>query len=82
MRNNCAMTTTDDRDELLHAIARAMIDNINYDIIGDFMIDLRRRTNERDFDTLAAAFELCPIHLCDYRICDDDERTDCAARRA
>jgi len=74
-------TTASPNTELIHAIARSMLDNLEIDAILDFMTDIRRRISEIDFELLAAAFELCPIHICDYRICADDNIDECAHLR-
>jgi hypothetical protein len=40
------------------------------------LLDIPTRTE------IALQHELCPMHLCDERICADDDISDCAALRA
>lgn len=38
---------------------------------------LRPLTAELIFQSICDMLEVCPTHICDYRICVDDQRTDC-----
>jgi hypothetical protein len=53
------------------------IDDDDFDMI-DFMTELRPLLAPAIHSDLCIAIELCPMHLCDYRICLDDETAECA----
>jgi hypothetical protein len=69
---------TNSNNPLIDPFARAMIDNLDADAMLDMIDSLATRLPERDFNALCNAIELCPMHRCDYRICADDNITECA----
>jgi hypothetical protein len=82
MRDDYAMTTNTRTDALTDRMTAdddffaLMLELLTTRSHDDLMILLSLDINE--LDELATRFELCPTHLCDYRICADDMRDDCA----
>jgi len=60
------LTRTD--EHIIDALAVALLDNEE-----EGYLDLYRGAIVR----LALAMEICPMHVCDYRICADDAVTEC-----
>lgn len=51
-------------------------------IIGRLFVAAGTNPPEReDLTALALEYSLCPMHFCDYAICFDDDRPECAAIR-
>lgn len=63
----------------------ASLDDGTYDEdSGDFFFavtDLIDTLPEPERTDTALAYSICPMHLCDYAICFDDENPECAALR-
>lgn len=66
-------------DTLIASIATRIIniDDADFDTI-DFMHDIRDIIAPAIFADLCIAIELCPMHICDFRICLDDDIAECA----
>lgn len=65
----------------LDAIARNILADDDVDMIDGFDA-IRPTLTEDETHTLALMLELCPVHFCDFRICTDDENTECFHARS
>ena len=78
-------TATDERDSALDLLADCIFDandapDPQHDMLDTFAA-MRSLLRPNDFIELAARLELCAMHDCDYRICADDNITECAHLR-
>jgi hypothetical protein len=83
MRDDIAMTTRTDQladrmtsDDAFFALMLELLTTRS----RDELLTLLALTDD-ELMTLADHFELCPLHLCDYRICADDDNDECADLR-
>jgi hypothetical protein len=47
----------------------------------DAILELRPLLDQRQFELLCCAFEICPIHECDFDTCADDDQSECEELR-
>jgi len=73
------MTNIDANNRIAAELMLAL--ECDYDILP-LLESLQLITNPDDFNSICSMIELCPMHICDERICADDEITECANLRA
>lgn len=76
---------TTPRDTAIKALADALLwaqDGANAgESAIDYLHHIKPILTPADHADLCIALDVCPVHVCDVEICDDDEEQECEAIR-